>query len=330
MLIVLAADHEDMEQMPFFLPGPASPAGSFTYTARQNLFIAQASVPLTNRITYLPALDIRREGIGRSDDPDSVRVNFGEQTAPGLASQPTFVVVHNAVDLHDQHQMCDVEVGSSVVHDTDSGHYSFGEVSANATYQYHLRTGGSLRKQLPCFDPRMHPRDKSFGTLHLSAAVDHQYVGQGNAIPFYMQTTLGGSNINGQETLRSYDNYRFRDPDLVMFQAEYWKGISGVYRTFHPIPKNVIARYLIGMSYFYSFYDAGKVASQFSGLDIAHLRQDGGAGIRFTVANNGVFTVYLAYGAGHGSHPNFHPANVFPSGTGGVGCYLPAFSGLGC
>jgi hypothetical protein len=52
----------------------------------------------------------------------------------------------------------------------------------------------------------------------------------GNAIPFYLQETLGGTDIDNQPTLRAFKDYRFRGPDLMMFQAEYdrkvWKYIG--------------------------------------------------------------------------------------------------------
>ena len=41
----------------------------------------------------------------------------------------------------------------------------------------------------------------------------------GNAVPFYFQPTLGGSDINGNSSLSSYQDYRFRAPD-VMFLGE--------------------------------------------------------------------------------------------------------------
>jgi phospholipase C len=42
-----------------------------------------------------------------------------------------------------------------------------------------------------------------------------------NVIPFYMQPTLGGSDIDSVVGLRGFDNYRFRAPDAMFLQAEY-------------------------------------------------------------------------------------------------------------
>ncbi len=42
-----------------------------------------------------------------------------------------------------------------------------------------------------------------------------------NAIPFYMQPTLGGSDINGNQTLASYQDYRFRAPDILLLRESF-------------------------------------------------------------------------------------------------------------
>ena len=40
----------------------------------------------------------------------------------------------------------------------------------------------------------------------------------GSQVPFYLQPTLGGSDINGQRLLSAYDDYRFRGPNLLALQ----------------------------------------------------------------------------------------------------------------
>ena len=43
----------------------------------------------------------------------------------------------------------------------------------------------------------------------------------GNSVPFYLQPTLGGGDINNENWLRSYQNYRFRAPTTVALGASY-------------------------------------------------------------------------------------------------------------
>jgi hypothetical protein len=43
----------------------------------------------------------------------------------------------------------------------------------------------------------------------------------GNVVPFYFQPTLGGSDINGNPSLASYQDYRFRAPNLMLLRQSF-------------------------------------------------------------------------------------------------------------
>ena len=43
----------------------------------------------------------------------------------------------------------------------------------------------------------------------------------GNVVPFYYQPTLGGSDINGNSTLSSYQDYRFRAPNVMVLRESF-------------------------------------------------------------------------------------------------------------
>ena len=40
----------------------------------------------------------------------------------------------------------------------------------------------------------------------------------GNLVPFYFQPTLAGVDINGRSSLSSYQEFRFRAPNIMFFQ----------------------------------------------------------------------------------------------------------------
>ena len=61
----------------------------------------------------------------------------------------------------------------------------------------------------------------SLGDLNLLATVVASYTGANGQVPFYFDQTLGGADINGDDTLRGYADYRFRAPSSVLFQLEY-------------------------------------------------------------------------------------------------------------
>ncbi len=79
----------------------------------------------------------------------------------------------------------------------------------------------------------------------------------GNAVPFYLQPTLGGAY-----TLRGFPSFRFTDNDALILTGEYrWEAFS-----------------CLDMAL---FVDAGKVFRQASQLNLHHLEYDGGFGLRF-------------------------------------------------
>jgi hypothetical protein len=43
----------------------------------------------------------------------------------------------------------------------------------------------------------------------------------GNSVPFYFQPTLGGSDINGNPSLASYQDYRFRAPNVMLLRESF-------------------------------------------------------------------------------------------------------------
>jgi len=46
-------------------------------------------------------------------------------------------------------------------------------------------------------------------------------VAAGHVVPFYFQETIGGSDINGNRILPSYEDYRFRGPNLFVLQESF-------------------------------------------------------------------------------------------------------------
>ncbi|HEX5432612.1 MAG TPA: hypothetical protein VFY05_00110, partial [Candidatus Angelobacter sp.] len=48
----------------------------------------------------------------------------------------------------------------------------------------------------------------------------------GDLVPFYFQPTLGGSDINGNTAVSSYQDYRFRAPNLLLFQEKFEHSIG--------------------------------------------------------------------------------------------------------
>jgi hypothetical protein len=100
--------------------------------------------------------------------------------------------------------------------------------------------------------------------------------GSTDRVPFYLLQTLGGADLNGDSSLRSYRDYRFRAPYTLAGQFEY------AHTVYDPI----------GM---FAFYDLGSVADRFGSLtrDVKH-----SVGVGLTVRLGGLVfgQIYYAWG----------------------------------
>jgi outer membrane protein assembly factor BamA len=113
-----------------------------------------------------------------------------------------------------------------------------------------------------------------------------------NQVPFYLQPTLGGTDVDSQVSLRGWDNYRFRARDLALIQFEY--GIP----VYDPVGLLL-------------FYDAGTVGNTDADLTISHFRQDAGIGATVRLRGHVLAQTYFAWGAGHGAQWNYNFAKSF-------------------
>lgn len=119
----------------------------------------------------------------------------------------------------------------------------------------------------------------SFGEIDVHALLTLSHSSGGDQLPFYLEPTLGGTDMDSRVTLRGWDNYRFRDRDRALLQFEY--GVT-VWDPFGA----------------YVFYDAGKVGASPSHLSPLDFRQDAGLGFSVRLRGHVIAQTYLAWGAG--------------------------------
>ena len=221
----------------------------------------------------------------------SIQQEYTEQTAPGLASQPTFV--HEEVLFLPHTRFFERfelngNVGYNLFQDTSTGHYSFRRFEAN-------------------LEERFYPEKKKHGGVieQNYFAVRWRYsvssASAGKAVPFYLQETIGGSDIDNQPTLRAFKDYRFRGPDLMTVQAEYDRKVCV---TCTPCKEGIVRTVCSHLGLLLA-YDAGKVALDRSDLDFTNLRQSFGGGIAIYLGKDVIFRMAVALGGGEGTHPYF-------------------------
>jgi hypothetical protein len=258
---------------------------------------------------------------GREHDIPSINAFFNEATAPGLTHQPAYFQPSEAVRLVPslfggrislnyllQFQQFFAPGDSRYSfrrlnfdfnHEIPLSHLSksigkYYGISATPTLSHNTPDycGGAGRENqaMPC--PPASLTRKLEGSINLRAFISESFAGKGSQVPFYFAPTIGGSDLNGTRILPSYPDYRFRGPDLLLFQGTIE----------HSLGKLPIGALLSA--------DEAKIGLRRGDIGLDHLRHSFGAG--FTVHAGGlpVLSFVYAWGGGEGSHTI---ANVDPS-----------------
>lgn len=209
-------------------------------------------------------------GMRSAGAENSIFRRYTEESAPGLLRHPTFFQTgeglrfdRNAGSL----SLAYSAVWRQFVSISDS-HYSFQRATIDLRHEVSLYAGPPARRR--------------YGLVRFQALLIDSWTGAGRAIPFFFQPTLGGVDANGNIALESYADYRFRAPDLLLFQAEVEHAVRG--------PVHAVAR-----------AGAGQVGNALSDLNRG-LRASYSAGLRIRVPRVPVFTFLFAWGGGEGTH----------------------------
>ena len=102
----------------------------------------------------------------------------------------------------------------------------------------------------------------------------------GGAVPYYLQPTIGGSDINNQRLLAAFDDYRFRAPHLIAMQASIEHSIWG------PVGGFLTA-------------ERGKAVQDRDALNFSDMRNSFSAGFTLRAGGAPVVTAGYAWGGGH-------------------------------
>jgi hypothetical protein len=104
-----------------------------------------------------------------------------------------------------------------------------------------------------------------------------------SVVPFYFQQTLGGSDINSGLALGSYQDYRFRAPNLVLLQESFEHSIWG------PFGVKLMA-------------DQGRVALTRGDLGFSHLKHSFAGGLTLRAGGFPMIFLMFAWGGPEGHH----------------------------
>jgi hypothetical protein len=266
---------QQLTKLNFYGEGPqTSRSGLALYSERDIRVGAGISVPLA----WWLNVDAKAEGLWTDIGPaststtPSVTATYSNLLAPGIVSQPPFSHFQAYVRPHFPNQEpfnLIYKVGYEWYQDHGSGHYSFGRFRADLLHNLYLEHSGK--------DVRRDSILSFYGRLTLAQTPS------GNTVPFYLQDTLGGTDINGDPGLRAFPDYRFRAPDNIAIEVEFDRRIWKV----------------LGIM---AFYDTGEVATRASDLSLANMRHSFGGGLTLWSASKVVFRAYVGFGGGEGTH----------------------------
>jgi hypothetical protein len=140
------------------------------------------------------------------------------------------------------------------------------------------------------------------GSLGLRLLLNESFVPSGNTVPFYFQPTLGGGNINGENSLPSYADYRFRGPNLILLRESF---------------EHSLGKLPVG---FIFMADQGKVSVTHDVVS-GRFAHSFAAGLTLRAGGFPVLSILFAWGGNEGTHTLAQVSNALLGGGGRPSLY---------
>jgi len=251
-VINLYAQAISLNKLTYFGLGPATTAaGRSFYGMTQTIVGASAVKPFYERLNASLYGEINGRFVSlrpTTGEPSaSIGTLYTEATAPGLTSQPGTIQLGEGIRIRpvyfDDFLRLNYNLAYQQFFTPGNSTFSFQRLTADLSHEFALYKK-STRNLMPrdnnpngpdeCpapSDPRNHPckaitRDRE-GSVGLRFFLAASMTPGGNVVPFYFQSTLGGVDINGNPSLGSYQDFRFRAPNVMFFRQSLEHSIWG-------------------------------------------------------------------------------------------------------
>jgi hypothetical protein len=311
----LYAQSVSLNKLFFYGLGPNSlETNASVFGATQTIAGANATVPVLHSLNLSLLGEINGRFVNlrgnHNESAPSIEQIFTEATAPGLATQPAFVQLGEGARLepklfNDHLQINYLAQFQQFVSPSDS-HYSFRRFTADLSHTIPLyRNSGSYGPKstngpdecavaLGATKCPAIQRNRE-GSLAVRLLITESIASGGSQVPFYFQPTMGGSDINGNSWLSSYNDYRFRAPNAQLLRESFEHSIWGP----------------IGLAF---SADQGKVALTRGDIGFNHLAHSFSAGLTLRAGGLPALSLSFAWAGPEGTHTI---ANVNSSLLGG-------------
>jgi hypothetical protein len=238
---------------------------------------------------------------GSSSTVPSIFALYNDVTAPGLSSQPAFVQFGQGVRikpvLGDHLELNYAGSFQEFVAPSNSGNtFERWNVDLNHTFYLYGYTESGPKMSTMTGPNECAPSGETCpGVSHsrnLNGSIGvrlflSESMNSVSSVPFYFQQTLGGQDINSSLALGSYQDYRFRAPNLLLLQESVEHSIWGPF----------------GLKF---MADQGRVALTRGDLGFSHLRHSYAAGLTLRAGGFPMVSMMFAWGGPEGHHNIFN------------------------
>jgi len=225
----------------------------------------------------------------------SIETLYTDATAPGLSSQPHFVQLGEGLRIKPAIGNLQLNYMGKFQEyfAPSSSQNSFLRWTVDLDHNYSLyqKTESSSAETLgpdSCAPPAEScpsiPYTRNLnGSVDVRLLLSESITSGTSAVPFYFQPTLGGSDINGAMALGSYQDYRFRAPNILLLRESFEHSIWGPF----------------GLKF---MADEGRVALTRGDLGFSHLRHSFAGGLTLRAGGFPMVSLMFAWGGLEGHH----------------------------
>ncbi|MGA3088979.1 MAG: hypothetical protein ABSD75_10220 [Terriglobales bacterium] len=241
----------------------------------------------------------------------SIEALYTNATAPGLSSQPGFFQLGEGVRIKPrfgdhwqlnylanfQQFFAPSNSQSSFLRWTTDLNHTFDVYGSTQSAPADSDTNGPdhcAPTSEPCPPLLRAPSSRSHnlnGSVNLRLLLSESITSGTSAVPFYFQPTLGGSDIDGAPSLGSYQDYRFRAPNILLLQENVEHSIWG------PFGFRFLA-------------DQGTVSLTRGDLGFSHLKHSFATGLTLRAGGFPMVNLMFAWGGNEGDHTIFNMNNA--------------------
>ena len=291
----------------YFGEGEQTPATSANYSMRRSAFVLRAEEPIWKATPLHHSIRVAAEFGSRWYDA-------GGGPAPSVTAQPSIISPSLPSSLHYVDESFLLKAANIDWSGTPEGYWTgsylrhtdtlearfMNRTAETSTYSYRQfwieeQHDVTIRCKLRGADERnvvrRAPRSlKDCFTLQFTGSVTESAAGAGRTVPFFLQPTVGGSDVNNLQTLPSYANYRFRAPNVEFGHVDFLA--PAMYSHIPFVDALPLA--------FYVAADTGKAALRRDDLSVTHMRHSYSAGVSLTIGKLAVVNLYYSWGGHEG------------------------------